>query len=629
MCSALAVALLVGLVDFGLNAGKAYPGVHVGQVDASGKTADEIAALVEEAYGPRVAQGSVVVYASDEAAAAGQGAPESASIAEQQSAEEEKASRTSWTADASSLVASVPATDLAAQAVSIGREEGGPLARLSAATGGWDVGVRVSYGAGELEDLAASIDETIGVPRVVFGIAVTDGVAEVTEGSDGEMVDRASFARELDGVFLSETGTGSFVAQAEHAPVRVGREEAQRTCDDVNAAIADGARFTSGSESWELDAAELGAWIVGSVEEREGGCSLVPSVDEAQAKPAIVLFANERRENGTHTVSFEASGDGAVLVRAQGMGDVPLAEDTVRALDDALFGSEGKAAQARASADGRGEAPASAPVEVPVAMGPMPDALAFDEALDRGVIEAFSSFTTEFSTGEGTENRQHNIALVSQFFDNSIVAPGGTWSFNETSGERTADRGFLEAGAIVNDEYSKEEGGGVCQVATTVFNAVYDSGLPIPRRYNHSLYIGSYPEGRDAAVSWPDLDLVWENDTDSAVLMRVTCTESTVTATLYGVDPGYRVSTQVGEWEAGKKHKTKVEVDESLSTGTSYVKTRGTDGSRISIVRTVKDASGNVRHEDVFASEYDPITEVVVAGPDTPVDIEPSGEGDS
>ena len=52
-------------------------------------------------------------------------------------------------------------------------------------------------------------------------------------------------------------------------------------------------------------------------------------------------------------------------------------------------------------------------------------------------------------------------------------------------------------------------------VATTVFNAVYEAGYPIERRNNHSLYIASYPEGRDAAIAYPDIDLVWRNDTES------------------------------------------------------------------------------------------------------------------
>ena len=63
--------------------------------------------------------------------------------------------------------------------------------------------------------------------------------------------------------------------------------------------------------------------------------------------------------------------------------------------------------------------------------------------------------------------------------------------------------GYKNAGAIVDGEYTDEIGGGVCQVATTVYNAVYDAGYPIVERHNHTLYIASYPEGRDAAIAFP------------------------------------------------------------------------------------------------------------------------------
>src|SRR5699024_4994261 len=120
----------------------------------------------------------------------------------------------------------------------------------------------------------------------------------------------------------------------------------------------------------------------------------------------------------------------------------------------------------------------------------------------------------------------------------------------------------------------------------------------------------------DAAVSWPDLDLVWKNDGASDVLMGATYTEGSVTVTLYGVDPGYRVSTNVGEWTEGEKHKTKTERDESMAPGTSYVKTAGTDGKNITVIRTVTSRTGEILHEDPFYSTYDPVTEVVVAGPE-------------
>ena len=246
----------------------------------------------------------------------------------------------------------------------------------------------------------------------------------------------------------------------------------------------------------------------------------------------------------------------------------------------------------------------------------MPQRLTFQEAVDKGVVGPIGTFTTTYTTGQGTENRNHNIELVSQILDNSICKSGETWSYNGTTGDCNEEKGFLGAGAIIDGEYTDSVGGGICQVATTVFDAVYESGLPVVERHNHSLYIASYPAGRDAAVSYPELDLVWRNDTASDVLVKVSTQVGSVTATLYGVDPGYQVTTETGQWEAGKKYSTTTKVDDTLAPGTSYVKTRGTDGSTIEVTRTVKDVNGNIVRQDLFASVYDPINEVILKGPD-------------
>lgn len=139
----------------------------------------------------------------------------------------------------------------------------------------------------------------------------------------------------------------------------------------------------------------------------------------------------------------------------------------------------------------------------------IPKKLALNEALDIGVVSVISTYTTTYSSGAGTENRNKNIALASASLNNTIAeANGGRWSFNDCVGDATIERGYTEAGAIVGDRYTKSIGGGVCQVATTIFNAVYDSGLPIISRHNHDLHIASYPEGRDAAISYPYLDFI-------------------------------------------------------------------------------------------------------------------------
>ena len=332
--AALAVTVLAavlvagGAVDLGLNWGKAYAGVSIGEVDVSGKNAEEMRALVEQAYAARLAAGSATVFASDDAAARVADAAaqaEDEALAEQRSVEEARAAKQLWTADAAALGAVLPAEQLVEEALAVGREEGGLGARLAALFGGWTVEVRADYDAGALEELAADIDATVGNPRVDFGMAVDAGQARVTEGHDGSMVDRAAFARELDRAYLaSPDGKGSFVARAEYAPLRIDGAAAQAACDAVNAAIADGARFSWAGTSWEASAADLGEWVVATPVERDGGWVLAPSVDEAKAKPAILAHVQQKRTGDPVHVTFERAGD-EVRVRTDGAGEVPLA----------------------------------------------------------------------------------------------------------------------------------------------------------------------------------------------------------------------------------------------------------------------------------------------------------------
>ena len=129
----------------------------------------------------------------------------------------------------------------------------------------------------------------------------------------------------------------------------------------------------------------------------------------------------------------------------------------------------------------------------------------------------------------GDPNRIHNVQLVAHLVDNKLIAPGATFSFNGTTGERSAEKGFLAAPVIVNGELQTGLGGGVCQVSTTVFNAAFEAGLRITDRTNHALYISHYPLGRDATVNYPDIDLKFVNDTSHWLLLRTSVGASSLT----------------------------------------------------------------------------------------------------
>lgn len=604
--------LVIGALDFAINWGKIYPGVKVGSLDVSGMTQTEAKAAIDNAYASVLSSGDVVVFASDDAkehAATDAQLAEERSTAEQRSVEEGRASKQSWTTDADALGASVASDDLAERAVRVGREDGGALARIGAFFGGITIEPVLSFGDG-LESLASDVDLTIGSPRADWGVSISGGAASVTEGCDGNLVDRDEFASELtDSLLASGESDRSCVAHARYAPVSIDESAASATCDRVNAALANGATFTCGNDSWTAYPGDVGEWVATDAVCEDGSWALVPSIDATKAKSAILSsFAGSIGSNAN--VSFLVDGDD-VVVKTSGDAEVPDAAAAAARLNDVLFGE--------------GAQPAEQAPRIEVALAPLPSELSLDDALDLGVIGRISRYTTEYLDGAGTENRRHNIHLAADLLNNSVaVANGGTWSFNTVAGQCDSEHGFLGAGAIVDNTHQDAVGGGICQVATTVFNAVYEAGYPVVSRSNHSLYIASYPKGRDAAVSWPDLDFVWKNDAASDVLVRTSYTDTSITVTLYGVDPGYKVSTRTGDWEQGEPHSTKVERDSTLPAGTSYVKTAGTDGATIDVYRTVKDRSGNVLREDDFHSVYAPITEVVVAATDAEIQTDSS-----
>ncbi len=143
-------------------------------------------------------------------------------------------------------------------------------------------------------------------------------------------------------------------------------------------------------------------------------------------------------------------------------------------------------------------APARRVVLLPVAEAPAK--ISTQAARAMHIRRLVSSYTTLYG---GIPNRIHNVQLVAHLVDQKLIAPGATFSFNQTTGERNAAKGFLEAPVIVNGELTTGLGGGVCQVSTTVFNAAFEAGLPITERTNHALYISHYPQGRDATVDYP------------------------------------------------------------------------------------------------------------------------------
>ena len=218
-----------------------------------------------------------------------------------------------------------------------------------------------------------------------------------------------------------------------------------------------------------------------------------------------------------------------------------------------------------------------------------------------GITSRISSYETIYG---GDPNRIHNVQLVARLIDGKLIAPGATFSFNRATGARTANKGFLEAPVIINGEVTTGLGGGVCQVSTTIFNAAYEAGLKITDRTNHALYISHYPQGRDATVDYPDVDLKFVNDTPRWILLRTFVGSYSLVVNLYGAPIHRRIVSQTRPLVESGPPPVKRIPDPALFKGQTYVEDTGEPPRSTSVRRLVYTASGKLLYDNTWYSAY-------------------------
>lgn len=594
------VCVLVVGIDALLTNNRIYQGISVGSVDVSGMTQDEATAAIQDVYGTRFETNRVVFFKDDAAKNDPQTPDENegqAQIEEQLSYEEALTSRSQWTTPPAEVGATFDPSMYAQEAYLIGRDNGGFFGRLGAQFGSVTLEPQCEFNDEALNHLAEEMTQSVGSMRLDSNITMENGQAVAFEGHDGNEVTPDWVREKLNAGYLGEQTQVDYVLQPEFLPSRITFDQAKEVAATINRSIGAGIVYSYDGHDVTVSHDELTQWITTRIDDVFGGYNLVPLVNESKAKSAILKANHQDLRENDLTISFERLAGGTIQVSSNATGKIPDAQKAIEITNRELFGPSER----------------RDPLKVDVASVDLPHTVSFEEALDIGLISEISSFTTQFSSKN--TSRVTNISLASEFLNNSVCkANGGTWSFNETAGEATADKGYKGAGAIVDGGYSDAVGGGICQVATTVFNAVYEAGYPIVKRYNHSLYIASYPKGRDAAISYPDLDLIWENNTSSDVLVQMSSNDSSVTAKLFGVDPGYEVTTTYGDWKEGEPFKTVYKNDPARKQGTETVQTTGTNGSQITIERIVKDSSGTVIDQSTFTSVYRPKDKVILRG---------------
>lgn len=162
-----------------------------------------------------------------------------------------------------------------------------------------------------------------------------------------------------------------------------------------------------------------------------------------------------------------------------------------------------------------------------------------------GITQPVSTYTTFYTPGQSRVVNIHRIAAI---VDNTLIPPGANYEVNHAVGARTPEKGFVEAGAILEGELITDVGGGVSQFGTTFFNAMWFSGVDIITHTPHSYYFERYPAGREATIDYPGVDLELNNNTPYWILVDTTVTDDSVTVTFWST-PYFTVEQTIGPRE--------------------------------------------------------------------------------
>lgn len=137
-------------------------------------------------------------------------------------------------------------------------------------------------------------------------------------------------------------------------------------------------------------------------------------------------------------------------------------------------------------------------------------------------LKSINSKLADFSTNYSTSSteRANNIDVCTKSIDGTVLMPGETFSFNDTVGERTKSRGYMAAPVIVNGKVESGLGGGICQVSTTLYNAVLKANLKVTERAHHTYPSHYVDKGLDATVDWGNIDLKFKNNFDYPIYIQ-------------------------------------------------------------------------------------------------------------
>jgi vancomycin resistance protein YoaR len=444
-----------------------------------------------------------------------------------------------------------------------------------------------------LDRWVSSVAHDVDAAPVSGELRVTAKGLEATKPQVGRAVDRtATIASLLSAESLGDREVTLRVRSAYPEVDASGFDEAYARAT----AVVTPTKISVEDRSWTENPDGLATLLmIDRVPAKAGELSAIPAdaIAPATRYRYSVSLANERIATWTSALAaylehpgksarFQLSGEGAISVIPSESG-VRVEQDKLRAmfLEQLLV-------------------PAPAPVREIAAPANVDKSIFTTEQAKALApkISRTSTFTTSYPP---SASRHANISTGAAQFDGVVIMPGQTFSFWELLGPVTVERGYAFAGAIINNRSDENViGGGLCQVSTTIFNAVSRQGYEILERHAHGYYIDRYPVGYDAAVFDPGVDFKWRNDTQNPVFIWSWSGATTLTIDVWGIPTGRTVVISDALQKNFVKPAPDQPADPAFPVGVSV------DGRDVFRTRTVYE-NGRVLHQDYFASHYAPV----------------------
>ncbi|MBI2756944.1 MAG: VanW family protein [Chloroflexi bacterium] len=438
-----------------------------------------------------------------------------------------------WNTSARDLGLRLDPADLALASYRVGRE-GNPASRLGEQLGallsGRSIAVDGTTDQAALDGSLTKIAREVDRPPRDAGLVLNskDGTFQYQAAETGVALDVPGSRERITRAMVLASPAADLVVR--ETPPLVANEQVQTARDQLQRLLGSTGSeapltLTFGKQRWPLERAEV-LKLVSLEQPARAGQPVSVKLDEASLQAFVGKLAKDVNQevqnarvqftNGSLKVLRE-SRDGRVLDQAA----------TVQLLRTRLLAGERTA-------------------EIPVAA--TRPTVPSDDLKSLGIVELIDRGSTSFAGS--LPEKQANIKLAAERLNGVLVPPGGTFSFNKEVGPTTLEAGFQWGFGITTGSEGVKTvpsvAGGICQVATTLFQPVFWSGYPLEERYPHTYWIPAYTSrgvvGLDAAVdSDAGLDFRWINPTDTYVLIQSATDESNLYFALYGTKPTWKV----------------------------------------------------------------------------------------